>query len=449
MAINLLESEGFQYLNGKSIAPGSDNPMRLSSEDVLLGDKLKAAIKRINPTIPQECLEDTYLQLQRLQSPQLITNNETFHSFLTEGVNVTWNDGNTERGDYVRLIDFEDPENNDFCVVNQLTVVENQNRKRPDLILFINGLPLVVIELKNPSDTNATIFSAFKQLQTYKQVIPSLFIYNSIVVISDGLEAKAGTISSEFNRFMAWKSIDGIAISKVSQLETLIKGMLNPKTLLDLIQNFIVFIHSKKEDPQTGITTIETKKLLAAYHQYYAVNKCLESVISASMEGGDRKGGIIWHTQGSGKSLTMVFATGKILRSLHNPTVVVITDRNDLDDQLFDTFAGAKQLLRQEPLQAVDRKQLKDLLKVASGGVVFTTIQKFQPDEGKVFECLSKRNNIVVIADEAHRTQYGFKAKTVSEKDTTGQVVGVKTVYGFAKELRKNNFPFFKLIKVE
>lgn len=436
MAINLLESEGFQYLNGKSIAPGSDNPMRLSSEDVLLVDKLKAAIKRLNPTISQECLEDAYLQLKRLQSPQLITNNETFHSFLTEGVNVTWNDGNTERGDYVRLIDFEDPENNDFCVVNQLTIVENQNRKRPDIVLFINGLPLVVIELKNPSDANATIFSAFKQLQTYKQVIPSLFIYNSIVVVSDGLDAKAGTISSEFNRFMAWKSIDGIALSKVSQLETLIKGMLTPKTLLDLIQNFIVFTHTKKEDPKTGITTIETKKLLAAYHQYYAVNKSLESVISASMEGGDRKGGIIWHTQGSGKSLTMVFATGKIVRSLHNPTVVVITDRNDLDDQLFDTFAGAKQLLRQEPLQAVDRKQLKDLLKVASGGVVFTTIQKFQPEEGQVFECLSLRNNIVVIADEAHRTQYGFKAKTVSEKDTTGQVVGVKTVYGFAKYMR-------------
>jgi type I restriction enzyme, R subunit len=339
------------------------------------------------------------------------------------------------------------------------------------VILFINGLPLVVIELKNAADENATILSAFKQVQTYKATIPSLFNYNALLVISDGLEARAGALSANLGRFMAWKTADGQteASPLVPQLETLIRGMLNPATLLDLIRHFTVFEKSKQEDPQTGIVTVQTTKKIAYYHQYYAVNRAVESTLRAvklqeltnlqdlsilhavkedpatygaglpsvaSQPDGDRKAGVVWHTQGSGKSLSMVFYTGKIVQVLNNPTVVVITDRNDLDDQLFDTFAASRQLLRQKPVQADSRDHLKSLLKVASGGVVFTTIQKFQPEEGNVYETLSERANIVVIADEAHRTQYGFRAKTIDETDEAGNVIGQKIVYGFAKYLR-------------
>ncbi|CAC9436592.1 Type I restriction-modification system, restriction subunit R (EC 3.1.21.3) [uncultured Gammaproteobacteria bacterium] len=321
------------------------------------------------------------------------------------------------------------------------------------------------MELKNAADENASVKSAYKQLQTYKASIPSLFTYNGLMIISDGLEAKAGSLSAGLSRFMAWKTADGKeeASHLVSQLETLIKGMLNKETLLDLIRHFIVFEKSKTEDPKTGVVTIETVKKLAAYHQYYAVNRAVESTLRATghtlekqtpvsqvMEDpasygvagvknqpkGDRKGGVVWHTQGSGKSLSMVFFTGKIVLALDNPTILVITDRNDLDDQLFDTFAASTQLLRQEPRQVENRDQLKELLQVASGGVIFSTIQKFQPDEGNVFDTLSERENIVVIADEAHRTQYGFKAKTIDDKDEQGNVVGKKVVYGFAKYMR-------------
>jgi type I restriction enzyme, R subunit len=437
-AIDLLEKQGFQYLYGPQVAHDGETPMRSCYDEVLLTVKLKTAIDRLNPSVPQSARDDALKQVQRVHSPQLIGGNEAFHRLLTEGVNVTYMQGAEERGDYVRLVDFDDPSNNDFCAINQFTVIENHHNKRPDLVLFINGIPLVVLELKNAVDESATVKSAFKQIQTYKELVPSLFTYNGFVVISDGLEAKVGTISSGFSRFMAWKTVDGKAEAShlVSQLETLIVGMLNKATLIDLLQNFIVFETSKKEDPKTGVATIETIKKLAAYHQYYAVNKAIESVIAASADSGNRKGGVIWHTQGSGKSLTMVFASAKIVSALDNPTIVVITDRNDLDDQLFDTFAASKQLLRQVPVQAKDCDHLKELLKVASGGVVFTTIQKFQPESGNVYETLSERSNIVVIADEAHRTQYGFTAKTVDDKDSDGNVIGKKTVYGFAKYMR-------------
>ncbi|MBU0996251.1 MAG: type I restriction endonuclease subunit R [Proteobacteria bacterium] len=466
-SIKLLERSGYQYIYAPSIAPDSETSERESFEDVLLIGRLQNAVGRINPDIPADIRQDAIKQIQRLKSPELISNNESFHRMLTEGINVSLQKGGNSRGDLVWLIDFEQPDNNDFIVSNQFTVIENNVTKRPDIVLFVNGLPLVVIELKNPADENATVRSAFLQLQTYKQAIPGLFTYNGVMVISDGLEAKAGSISAGLTRFMAWKTSDGKveASPLVGQLETLINGMLNKETLLDLIRHFIVFEKSKKEDTETGIITIETVKKLASYHQYYAVNRAVESTLRASgyikpgkknvngnmvMESpasygltgvdsqpvGDRKGGVVWHTQGSGKSLSMVFYTGKIVLALDNPTVVVITDRNDLDDQLFDTFAASKQLLRQEPVQAEDRLQLKELLKVASGGVVFTTIHKFQPDEGNVYETLSQRKNIVVIADEAHRTQYGFKAKIIDEKDKNGNVIGKKTVYGFAKYTR-------------
>ena len=438
LAIELLDKLGYSYLYGPDIAPDSDNPKRKSFEEVLLPDVLKSAINRINRKIPATAREDAYKQVERIHSSELIVNNETFHRLLTEGVKVSYQKDGNDRGDIVWLIDFDNPEDNEFTVVNQFTIIENNINKRPDIILFINGLPLVVIELKNPTDESATILSAFKQLQTYKATIPSLFTYNCISVISEGLEAKAGSISSGFSRFMAWKSADGEteASHLISQLETLIKGMLNKQTLLDLVRHFIVFEKSKSEDVKTGITYIQTVKKIAAYHQYYAVNKAVESTIKAASTNGDRKGGVVWHTQGSGKSLSMVFYTGKIVLSLNNPTIVVITDRNDLDDQLFDTFASSKQLLRQEPVQAESRQKLKDLLKVASGGVVFTTIQKFQPDEGNVYDELSKRENIIVIADEAHRTQYGFQAKFIDVKDDAGNKIGKKLVYGFAKYLR-------------
>jgi len=436
--IDLLENLGYHYIYAPDIAPDSDTPERESFEDVLLLERLQNAVGKINPKIPAEAREDALKQIQRLSSPELIANNESFHRMLTEGIKVTYLKNGVQRGDYVWLIDFEEPENNDFIVSNQFTVIENDVNKRPDVILFVNGIPLVVIELKNPADENATVKSAFKQIQTYKAAIPSLFTYNGITVISDGLEARAGSISAGFSRFTPWKSSDGKeeASKFISQVETLIKGMLNKKTLLDLIRYFIVFEKSKKEDKETGVITIETVKKLAAYHQYYAVNKAVENTVKASSEEGNRKGGVVWHTQGSGKSLSMVFYTGKVVLTLNNPTIVVITDRNDLDDQLFDTFAASKQLLRQEPVQAKNRTHLKELLKVAAGGVVFTTIQKFQPEEGNVYELLSDRKNIVVIADEAHRTQYGFKAKTIDDKDEDGNVVGSKIVYGLAKYLR-------------
>ncbi len=461
LAIQRLEDQGYTYISGPEIAPDGDRPMRASFEDVLLLEMVKAAIDRINPSIPPATRADALKQIQRFHSPELISNNEAFHRLLTEGINVTYQKDGHPRGDYVWLIDFDNPENNEFTVVNQFTVIENEINKRPDVILFVNGIPLVVIELKNPADESATVKSAFKQIQTYKATIPTLFHYNGLLVISDGLEAKMGSLSAGYSRFMAWKSADGVdeASPLIGQMEVLIRGMLNKETLLDLIRHFTVFDKSKKEDLQTGIATIETVKKIAGYHQYYAVNRAVKSAIRAAgyktklkalktspakyglptveaQPEGDQKGGVVWHTQGSGKSLSMVFFTGKIVLALDNPTVLVITDRNDLDDQLFDTFAASTQLLRQEPVQAESREHLKTLLKVASGGVVFSTIQKFSPDSGNEYEELSDRKNIVVLADEAHRTQYGFKAKTVDEKDEEGNVVGKKIVYGFAKYIR-------------
>ncbi len=293
------------------------------------------------------------------------------------------------------------------------------------------------MELKSPSDENATINSAYNQINTYKQTIPSIFTYNAFCVISDGYFARAGSISADFSRFMAWKSSDGInyAPNKSLEIKTLIDGMLNPKTLLDIICNFIVFEKEQIRD-LNGILSIKTTKKIACYHQYYAVNKAISRTITASSKDGDKKGGVVWHTQGSGKSLSMVFYSAKAIKALNNPTILLITDRNDLDDQLFGTFASCANLLRQEPKQANDKEHLKELLRVASGGVVFTTIQKFSPENDNVFECLSLRDNIIVIADEAHRTQYGFDAKVVEEKSKSGDVLGQKIVYGFAKYLR-------------
>jgi len=664
-AIESLISVGYTYINGKNISPEGLSCERDSFSQVILIRRLEEAVEKLNPHIPLPARQQAVQKVLRIFSPDLIHNNETFHQYLVEKIKIPYQQNGYERSHEVSIVDFENPLNNEFLVVNQFTIIENNHNKRLDIILFVNGIPLVTAELKNPSDENATINKAYDQLETYKATIPGLFTYNSVCVISDGIECRAGSLTAGFTRFMTWKTEDGRkeASRFKPQLDTLIKGMLNPFTLLDLIRNFIVFEKTQKEDPQTGLIQVTTEKKLAAYHQYYAVNKAVVSTIRATglypsnitpstpallpkgeggntaeeklnrskpfplgrgqgegaekqgestdgrgqgegaemhgegdeendqvQEGGinyrggrnystlvefarklrknqtpaeeifwqvvrnrqflnlkfrrqhqiesyiadfycnelsliieldgeihlnkeqaikdndrdeyltslgfityrftndeifndiekvlikievlrneilpgnnsnetnedivsdlpfrnyeyengktgSKKGGVVWHTQGSGKSLSMVFYTGKLVLSLNNPTVVVITDRNDLDDQLFDTFASAKQLLRQEPVQAESREHLKTLLKVASGGIVFTTIQKFSPEGlGSEYDQLSDRSNIVVIADEAHRTQYGFEAvmKDIIDKDSK-EVIGKRIAYGFAKYIR-------------
>ncbi|HPG39965.1 MAG TPA: type I restriction endonuclease subunit R [bacterium] len=454
-SLDELQAAGFTYIPGPALAPEDESASstrindlfagygdvtkRAHYTDVILVHTLEKAIERLNPAISLHTRQEALKKVLSVYSPQLVTANELFHSMLSEGVPVTVHQDGQERGERVWLVDFQNPDNNLFFAINQYTVVEQHQNKRPDVILFINGLPLVVIELKNPADAQATIRKAFDQIQTYKTVIPSLFFYNAFCVISDGLEARAGTISSAYSRFQAWKTMDGHKESRpdISQLKVLINGMLNKATLLDLIRNFIIFEKTKKTDPVTGLVQIENVKKLAAYHQYHAVNKAVASTRLAITEQGSRKAGVIWHTQGSGKSISMVFYAGKLIHSLNNPTIVVITDRNDLDQQLFDTFAASATLLGQPPVQAESREHLKSLLQVASGGVVFTTIQKFFPDTDRaVYDRLSERRNIIVIADEAHRTQYGFKAKLIDAKDSAGQAAGKRLAYGFAKYLR-------------
>ncbi|MFS0490733.1 HsdR family type I site-specific deoxyribonuclease [Leadbetterella byssophila] len=563
IALSYLQKLGYSYLLGTDISPDGEHPERQYNEVVLV-TRLRDAIDKLNPNISQDAKEDALKKVLRTESPNALINNENFHRYLTDGVDVEMRTESGIRGEKIYIVDFENPENNEFLAVNQFTVVEGNQNKRPDIILFVNGLPLVVIEFKNAVDENANLKSAFNQLQTYKQAIPSLFTYNSLLIISDGWDARCGTITSDYGRFMTWKTppstpallprgegssyrgnlkysglieearelrkkqtkaeeifwqlvrnrkfnnlkfrrqhqignyiadfycdelrlvieFDGEVHNSPEQqkhdskrdkfltssgfkvlrfknqeilnspesvfeeienailgntqkidssspfgrgggeglleMEVMFHGMLNKHTLLDLIRQFIVF---EKSDSKT-------LKKVAAYHQYYAVNKAVESTVTASGSNGDRRGGVIWHTQGSGKSLSMVFFSGKLIIEprMENPTLVILTDRNDLDEQLHETFSNCQQLLRQEPQKAESRRELRQLLKVASGGIVFTTIQKFMPmpsdivqpeNENTVNEpsveyigadiqALSERKNIVVIADEAHRSQYDF-----------------------------------------
>ncbi|MCE2935519.1 MAG: type I restriction endonuclease subunit R [Flammeovirgaceae bacterium] len=457
-AIEILQGLGWAYVNGKEISPEGIFCERESFSQIVLVNRLRDAVGRINPNLPLDAQEAAIQKVLRIASPDLLHNNELFHAALVEKVKIPYQQNGYERSHEVALIDFENPANNQFLVVNQFTIIENNQHKRPDVLLFINGLPLVIMELKNAASDNASITSAYQQLQTYKATIPSLFAYNAICIVSDGLECKAGSVSADLSRYMAWKTADGVreASRFKPQLETLINGMLQPITLLDLVRNFIVFEKSatpllrRGDGGEVGLIQIQTTKKLAAYHQYYAVNKAVQSTLVASGnsslssgegrgEVGDKRGGVVWHTQGSGKSLSMVFYSGKLITTpaMQNPTIVVITDRNDLDDQLFDTFAASTQLLRQEPVQAENRDHLRDLLKVASGGIVFTTIQKFLPEGQKSeYDQLSDRKNIVVIADEAHRTQYGFEAKYLDVLDDNKNKVGKRLAYGFAKYMR-------------
>lgn len=431
LALETLKDEhDYKILYGPDISEGEQKEREYT--EVVLQDRLKKAVDAINSSIPADAREEAVKKVLRTYSVSMMVNNESFHRMLTEGIDVKFNMGEGKaRTEKVWLIDFTNPDNNEFLAVNQFTVVENHNNKRPDIVLFINGLPLVVIELKNPIDENADVKAAFNQLQTYKQLIPSLFSYNAFLVASDGWFARVGTITSDYARFMEWKTADGETIvdARVEpELEPMMKGLFNKKTLLDVIRHFVVF----EKNTVGAHGDMPSRKKIAAYHQYYAVNKAIESTIRAVGEAlprvqdnpekygfasvrnqspGDKRAGVVWHTQGSGKSLTMVFYVGKLVlaEEMNNPTIVVLTDRNDLDQQLFETFTNCQQLIRQTPQQAANRDDLKKLLAVASGGVVFTTIQKFLPEGvGAQYPLLSERQNIVVIADEAHRSQYDF-----------------------------------------
>lgn len=398
--IEYLQDLGYEYVHGPEIAPDGPHPERASYADVVLQDRLLTALSRINPHLNSDVLDRVANQLLRPASPSLEENNLTFQQWLTRGVAVQVREDGQTRGDQAWLFDFEQPGNNDWLVVNQFTVVSGKRTRRPDLVVFVNGMPVAVIELKNPLTPNASVKSAWNQLQTYKAQIPDLFNTNELLVISDGTEAKVGSLTAGYERFGPWRTVDGrgLAPDSTPQLEVLINGIFDKGRLLDYIRHFVLW--------ETGDGLV---KKIAGYHQYHAANKAIEQTIRASRPKGDKRIGVVWHTQGSGKSISMAFYTGKLILApeMENPTVVVITDRNDLDGQLFGQFAAASDLLP-APVQAESREHLKELLQVAAGGIVFSTIQKFGAPKGERFPELSDRRNIVVIADEAHRSQYEF-----------------------------------------
>jgi len=423
-ALDWLGELEYSVTHGPEMAPGELTAERISFGDAVLAQRLRAALRKLNPALPAEALDEAFRKVTVPHHPSLVANNHAFHRVLVEGFAVECRRKDDSIGaEIVRLIDFDDPEANHWLAVNQFTLIEGQHNRRPDIVIFVNGPPLGIIELKNAAAEQADIWGAFNQLQTYKQQIPSLFVHNAVMVISDGLEARIGTISADKERFMPWRTIEGetVAPASMPQLEVLLRGVFDKRRFLDLVRHFIVF-----EDDGSTIT-----KKMAGYHQFHAVNTAVSETVRACGAGesalrerggyfakpqpggasGDKRVGVVWHTQGSGKSLTMAFYAGRLVleRAMENPTLVVLTDRNDLDDQLFGTFSRCHELLRQKPRQANSREHLRELLKVASGGVVFTTIHKFFPDEkGGQHPSLSDRRNIVVIADEAHRSQYDF-----------------------------------------
>ncbi|HDF3444926.1 TPA: type I restriction endonuclease subunit R [Staphylococcus aureus] len=428
VALEWLELLGYNYKKGSEISVTGLTSERKSDKDVVLHERLEKALKNINSDIHPHFIEKAIHELTLEKSPNLLENNLTFHENLINGIEIEdYDDEGQSIVEIVKIVDFEHPQNNDFLAVNQLTVVNGDYTKRPDIVLFINGLPIVVIELKNSTNETVGVEDGYHQLETYKMRIPQLFTFNEVLITSDGINTKTGSLTANYDRFMTWRSKDGQteSSSSLASLDVLIHGMLNPETLLDLIRYFVLF----QDDGKGHIS-----KILAAYHQYYAVNKAVDRALLASSGQGDGKGGVIWHTQGSGKSLTMVFFSGKLIQMLNNPTLVVVTDRNDLDNQLYSTFVkskgrSGKGLLRQTPKQAETRKELKSLLSVESGGIVFTTMQKFEPEQNETtMAALTERKNVIVMADEAHRTQYGFNAKY----DDKGE--GIK--YGYAKYLR-------------
>ena len=438
---------GYCVGHGPHLAPGEPAADRDSFGEVVLVGRLREAIRRLNPAIAEEAREEALRKVLRVGTPALVQTNRAFHQMLRDGVPVEYprSDGSIA-GDHVRLVNFANVRANDWLAVNQFTVIEGQHNRRPDIVVFVNGLPLGLIELKNAADEDATIWSAYAQLQTYKAEIPSLLHYNAVLVVSDGLQARMGSVTANQEWFKVWRTIDGQrdAASGSLELETLIRGVFERQRFLDLLHHFIVF----EEDPDNG----QLHKIIAGYHQFHAVNVAVEETVRASgmaevdmireglgafwsarqpdSKSGDRRAGVVWHTQGSGKSFSMLFFAARVVRhqAMQNPTLVVLTDRNDLDDQLFGQFQRCADILGQMPVQASGREHLRELLNRASGGVVFTTIHKFMPEKGEAMPKLSARQNIVVIADEAHRSQYGFGGK-VNEK--TGEMS-----YGFASNLR-------------
>ena len=416
---------GYEVRGGPDISPGGAMPERTSYNEVVLQGRLRDAVGRLNPLVPASAREEAVRKLLRRVSPLLVEENKRFHQMLVDGVEVEHADGDGRiSGLLVRIVDWDDVEANNFLVANQFTIRDGDHQRRPDVVVFVNGLPLAVIELKSASDENATLAGAFNQLQTYKSELPALFASNELLVASDGVSARVGSLTADFSRFVPWKTMDGRELAKpgTPELQVIIRGLFERSRLLKFIRHFVLF-----ENEGTV-----TRKVIAAYHQFHAVESAVEATIAASRPDGNQRVGVVWHTQGSGKSLTMVFYAGRMVLepAMANPTVVVLTDRNDLDDQIYGTFSRCSQLLRQTPQRAENRAELRTLLKVASGGVVFTTIQKFSPteEEGTEFPVLSARRNIVVIADEAHRSQYGFEARL---EQKTGELS-----YGFAKYLR-------------
>lgn len=437
--LDQLRALGYRIEREEDIGPDGHRPERESHDEVVLCRRFEEAVDRLNPAVPPEARQDAIRKVTQSELPALLEENRRLHRLLTEGVDVEYyaDDGTLTAGK-VWLIDFDHPENNDWLAVRQFTVINGQTTRRPDVVVFVNGLPLAVIELKAPGSENATLAGAFNQLQTYKQQIPQLFHTNALLVTSDGISARVGSLSADLERFMPWRTTDGreVAPKGAPELPVLIEGVFERRRLLDLLRDFTVF----------GETGSGLVKIIAGYHQFHAVKKAVDSTVRAAMlvqgvaedpaeyglpsvktqRPGDRRAGVIWHTQGSGKSLLMAFYAGQLVRhpAMENPTLVVLTDRNDLDDQLFATFSMCRDLIRQTPVQAESREHLQALLNRASGGVIFTTLQKF----GEVAEPLTTRRNVVVIADEAHRSQYGFRAR-VDVK--TGEVS-----YGFAKYMR-------------
>jgi len=437
--LDQLRTLGYSIEREEDIGPDGRRPERESHDEVVLRRRFEDAVARLNPGVPPEARQDAIRRVTQSELPALLEENRRIHRLMTEGVDVEYyaDDGTLTAGK-VWLIDFEHPENNDWLAVRQFVVINGQNNRRPDVVVFVNGLPLAVIELKAPGSGNATLAGAFNQLQTYKQQIPQLFHTNALLVTSDGISARVGSLSADLERFMPWRTTDAreVAPKGAPELPVLVEGVFEHRRLLDLLRDFTVF----------GETGSGLVKIIAGYHQFHAVKKAVESTVRAAMQvqevdedpaeyglpsvksqrPGDRRAGVIWHTQGSGKSLLMTFYAGQLVKhpALENPTLVVITDRNDLDDQLFATFSMCRDLIRQTPVQAESREHLQALLNRASGGVIFTTLQKF----GEITKPLTTRRNVVVIADEAHRSQYGFKAKVDAQ---TGEVS-----YGFAKYLR-------------
>lgn len=417
-SLEWLEETGYQTMNGRDLTVGGNDADRKDYQEVVLTKRLRSALCHLNSDFSLDVIEEAIHKITVPEHPDMMVNNRRFHSYVMNGIDIETREGDRNTTKRVRLFDFDIPANNDFLAVNQFNIREGEIMKRPDIILFVNGLPIVIFELKKVGE--GAMSKAFTQLQNYKEAIPTVFTYNEFLIISDSVNAKAGTVTSNEERFMVWRTMDGHIENETQrpQLEVLIKGMCDPVVLLDLMRHFILF----KDDGN------KATKMLAAYHQYHAVNRAIDEAKRAVSNDGDNKIGVVWHTQGSGKSLTMVFYTAKLVQALDNPTIVVLTDRNDLDDQLFLTFSQSSELLRTIPKQAETRDELRELLLVNAGGIVFSTMQKFGNESGEIMPTLTDRRNVIVMADEAHRSQYGLSADMNNPNS--------RVRYGYAKYVR-------------